>query len=237
MTVKDNESYYDEFADWYERHRHGGYHALIDDLETDLVVPLARDRDVLEIGCGTGLILRHVDRVASLAVGIDISEQMLRQAHRRGLNVARASATALPFSDEVFDLVYSFKVLAHVPELERALAEAARVTRVGGELVLEFYNPLSLRYLAKKVRKGRISDRTTEAAVYTRFDSLASLKKALPPGLELTKVAGIRVFTPHAALLRIPGLGRALAGLEWLARDSVLGHFGGFLALRLRRRF
>ncbi len=108
---------------------------------------------------------------------------------------------------------------------------------MGGELVLEFYNPMSLRYLAKKIRKGQISTTTTEAAVYTRFDTLSSLKKALPPEVELMRVAGIRVFTPHAALLRVPVLGRVLARLEWLARDSLLGHFGGFLALHLRRRF
>lgn len=235
MSVKDSETYYDEFADWYERHRHGGYHALIDQLETDLVLPLARDRDVLEIGCGTGLILRHIDRVADLAVGIDISEQMLRRARERGLNVARASATALPFADRTFDLVFSFKVLSHVEDIDRALAEAMRVTKVGGQLVLEFYNPLSLRYLSKKVWKGRISRQTTEAAVFTRFDGLGSLKKRLPPGLELTAVSGIRVLTPHAGLHKVPVVGRVLGRLEWYARDSWLRYFGGFLALHLRR--
>lgn len=236
MGLKDNEAYYDEFSDWYERERHDGYHALIDDLESDLVVPLSKDRDVLEIGCGTGLILRHVAPVARRAVGLDLSEGMLQKAQERGLETVKGSATELPFDDHEFDLVYSFKVLSHVPDLDRALAEAARVTRPGGELMLEFYNPLSLRYLAKRVRSGRISENTTEAAVYTRFDSLASLRRRLPAELSLRDVRGVRVFTPHAALHRVPGLRQVLARLEWLGRDSPLRYFGGFLVLHLQRR-
>src|SRR5262245_29395849 len=144
----DNRAYYDDFSHGYERERGRGYHQLLDDLEMSIVSPLARGRRVLEIGCGTGLILERIAREARSASGIDLSPGMLQTARARGLDVTLASATQLPFSDSSFDLVCSFKVLAHVPEIERALSEAARVTRPGGQLVLEFYNPWSLRYLA-----------------------------------------------------------------------------------------
>lgn len=236
MSDKSNEDYYDEFADWYERDRHGGYHALIDAMETDLVLPFAEGRKVLEIGCGTGLILRHVAPVAALAVGLDISPRMLERAQARGLNVVRASATELPFSDASFDLVYSFKVLSHVREIDRAFFEMARVTKPGGQLVLEFYNPWSLRYLAKRLRAGRISERTTEAAVFTRYDTLLSLKHRLPTSLVLERVSGIRVVTPAAFLHRLPVIKSLLRRVEWGARHSLLKFFGGFLVLHLRRR-
>ncbi len=235
MSHKDNQSYYDEFAGWYEKHRHDGYHALIDALESDLVVPLAADKRVLEVGCGTGLILRHLDPIADLAVGVDISPGMLGQAQARGLNVVRGSATHLPFETASFDLVYSFKVLSHVEDIDRAFSEMARVTVPGGRLVLEFYNPHSLRYLSKRVWSGRISKSTTEAAVYTRFDSLRSLRDRLPGSLRLDDVSGVRVVTPHAALHRIPGIRDVMAQLEWKARDSFLRYFGGFLVLHLTR--
>ena len=45
--MKDNRSYYDDFAAWYENERHGGYHALIDQLQVDLAKPLATGRDLL----------------------------------------------------------------------------------------------------------------------------------------------------------------------------------------------
>lgn len=233
---KSNEAYYDEFSAWYEKERHDGYHALIDDLESDLASRYAAGGRVLEVGCGTGLILRRVAPLAAEAVGIDISPGMLAQAAARGLNVVQGSATELPFDDASFDLVYSFKVLSHVEDIDRALAEMTRVTRPGGRLLLEFYNPWSLRWLAKRLRAGRISDATTEAAVYTRYDSLPSLRRRLPPALTLEGVHGVRVFTPHAAAHRVPGLRTVLSALEWRARDNPLRYFGGFLVLNLSRR-
>ena len=101
--------------------------AVIDDLEFDLLREYARDADVLEVGCGTGLILEKAAEVASRAVGVDISDGMLEQARERGLEVAQADASeSLPFEDESFDLVYSFKVLAHIEDIDAALQEMAR---------------------------------------------------------------------------------------------------------------
>ncbi|MCA9565154.1 MAG: class I SAM-dependent methyltransferase, partial [Myxococcales bacterium] len=146
------------------------------------------------------------------------------------------SATDLPFEDHSFDLVYSFKVLSHVEDIDRAFAEMTRVTRPGGKLLLEFYNPWSLRYLAKRLRAGRISANTTEAAVYTRFDSLPSLRQRLPAELQLDHVSGVRVVTPHSVVHRVPVLKNLMGTLEWKARDGLLRYFGGFLVLHLTRR-
>jgi len=63
--------------------------------------------------------------------------------------VVQGSVTDIPFPDARFDVVYSFKVLAHVERIREALAEMARVLRPGGYLLAEFYNPLSLRGLIK----------------------------------------------------------------------------------------
>ena len=57
----DNRRYYDEFSVSYERHRHAGYHAFIDDLESSLVRRyVTANSTVLEAGCGTWLVLGRI---------------------------------------------------------------------------------------------------------------------------------------------------------------------------------
>jgi len=236
MQRLDNRTYYDEFSDWYERARHRGYHALIDALELGVIAPELAGKRVLEAGCGTGLLLQGLKRHAREAVGVDLSAGMIARAADRGLCVAQASVTDLPFPDASFDVVCSFKVLAHVPPIDAALAELARVTRPGGRLVLEFYNPWSLRYLAKRIHPGHISERTTEAAVFTRWEPPGATVARLPDTLRVDGVRGVRVFTPAAAVHRIPGLRRAFARLERWAVDSPLRWFGGFLIVVATRR-
>lgn len=230
-------AYYDDFAAWYERERGRGYHQLIDDLEVEVAEPFARGRRVLEVGCGTGLILQRVAAVAASAKGIDISPGMLAKARERGLDVCEGVATKLPFEDGSFDLVYSFKVLAHVPEIRDALAEMARVCAPGGVILAEFYNPWSVRYLVKKLGgAGKVSETRTEAEVYTRFDSPDAIRAMLPPGVTLEGFRGVRVFTPVARAVSLPVVGAVLSHVERIALDSPLARFGGFLVAVIRKR-
>jgi SAM-dependent methyltransferase len=233
----DSRAYYDDFSTRYEKERHHGYHALLDELELDVALPLAGGRDVLEVGCGTGLILERLAGAARRAEGIDLSPGMLEKARSRGLTVREASATALPYPDAEFDLVVSFKVLAHVPDLALALREMARVCRPGGRVLAELYNPWSLRFLAKRLGgPGKISDGRSEADVFTRWDAPHRLRTVLPETLELDEVRGLRVFTPAAFVHRVPLLGATLARAERVVTRSPLRWFGGFLVLMATRR-
>lgn len=236
-TSERTRRYYDDFSATYDRGRDHGYHAMIDDLEISIVEPYARDRRVLEAGCGTGLILSRLDQVAADAVGVDVSSGMLRRAHERGLRVVQASITALPFKDESFDAVCSFKVLAHVPRIELALRELARVTRPGGHLILEVYNRWSLRYVARRLAgPRRIGNAHNEADVPTRWDSPREALARLPDSVELVDVRGVRVITPFAAVHRARMIAPWIARAERAASTSALRWLGGFLVLVLRRR-
>lgn len=229
--------YYDDFSASYERGRDRGYHALVDELELMALAPYSRGGRVLEAGCGTGLLLREIDRTADVAVGVDLSAGMLGLAHRRGLNVVQGSVTALPFGDGAFDTVCSFKVLAHVPDLDLALRELVRVTRPGGHLVLEVYNRWSLRYLARRISGARrIGARHTESDIPTRWLSPKEAIRALPGSVELVDVRGVRVLTPAAAVHRVPAVSRVLSVLERQALSSPARWLGGFLVLVLRKR-
>jgi ubiquinone/menaquinone biosynthesis C-methylase UbiE len=233
-------AYYDEFARGYERHRRPndphGYHALIDELEIDLVARYGKAKDILECGCGTGLLLERFASFARSAKGMDLSPGMLAKAKERGLDVQEGSVTELPFADESFDVTCSFKVLAHVPQIGKALAEMARVTRPGGVILAELYNPLSLRHLAKRaLPAGKISDSRKENEVYTRFDPPWVVPRILPPGTTLEAARGVRIVTPVAAAMRIPLLGSALRKLEFALADGPLSIFGGFYIAVIRK--
>ena len=232
------QTYYDRFAAGYEAERHHGYHRLIDELELELVRKHGAGRDVFEAGCGTGLLLREAATFARTAVGLDLSRGMLRPARARGLRVVQGSLTDVPLPSSSFDLVYSMKVLAHVPPIERAVAELARLVRPGGHLLLEFYNPYSLRYLAKRVGgPGRIAAGTTENDVFTRYDTVARARTYLPPDLEYVGVRGVRVVTPTSKVFALAPVGRLFSWAEHAACDApLLRHLGGFLIVVARKR-
>ena len=233
-------AYYDEFSVRYEAERRpnrpDGYHALIDDLEVELVERYGAGGDVLECGVGTGLLLERFARFAKSARGIDLSPGMLERARARGLDVREASVTAIPFGDASFDVTCSFKVLAHVPEIGRALAEMARVTRPGGVVIAEFYNPLSLRGLVKRLGpSGAISARKRESAVYTRFDAPWVIPRILPPSLHIEAARGVRIVTPTARVMRVPLVRDVVRFVERGLADTRAAVFGGFYVAVLRK--
>jgi ubiquinone/menaquinone biosynthesis C-methylase UbiE len=234
----DNRSYYDDFAGWYERERERGYHRMLDDLEIAAVERYGRDKDVLEAGCGTGLLLQRTAEFARTAQGIDLSRGMLEQAHARNLSVVQGSITALPYRDACFDVVYSMKVLAHIEDIRGALSEMARVTRPGGVVLAEFYNTRSLRYLVKRLKPpSAISSTTTDEAVYTRYDDKSAIQSYLPPGLTWEASRGVRIVTPVSHVHRVPGLGALVRRTESALADlPVARGLGGFLIAVLRRR-
>ena len=94
---------------------------------------------VLDVGCGTGLNLKWLERFAKDAravYGLDFDETALTFCRARGENfLTRASAVDLPFADETFDLATSFDVLVQLPGAdadESAIAEMRRVLKPRG---------------------------------------------------------------------------------------------------------
>ncbi len=238
MSRLDNRAYYDDFAGWYEKERHLPYHRMLDDLEVEVVERYGKDKDVLEVGCGTGLILHRAEQFARTATGIDLSGGMLAKAAQRGLSVAQASATALPIATASVDVAYSFKVLAHIPDITGAMREMARVVRPGGWVIAEFYNARSIRRLVKALKPPtKVSDQTHDEHVYTRYDDANAIKSYLPPELEWVTTRGIRVITPIAKVLEVPVLGAAVRWAEHRLADLAGARdIGGFLVAICRRR-
>ena len=106
----------------------------------------ARGKRVLEIGVGVGTDFIRFVRAGAIATGVDLTEHAVSLVRRRveleGLQaeVVQADAERLPFEDGAFDRVYSWGVLHHTPDSERAFSEALRVLAPGGEACIMLYS-------------------------------------------------------------------------------------------------
>jgi 2-polyprenyl-6-hydroxyphenyl methylase / 3-demethylubiquinone-9 3-methyltransferase len=114
-----------------------------------LINRLARDPrglQVLDIGCGGGLLAEDFAQLGCQVTGIDPSapsiETARAHAQQMGLSIEYRVGVgeSLPFSDETFDLVYCCDVLEHVNDVERVVAESTRVLKPSG---IYFYDTIN----------------------------------------------------------------------------------------------
>jgi ubiquinone/menaquinone biosynthesis C-methylase UbiE len=122
-----------------------GIEALLKDFYGDLLdapppFPVRAGSAVLDLGCGWGRVLKPVSDRGAIAIGIDLSGNMLKLARRHLAKnghkplLLQGDGTMLPFKDGSFDLVYSLLVLQHLSKENGKLVfeEIRRVLRPGG---------------------------------------------------------------------------------------------------------
>jgi ubiquinone/menaquinone biosynthesis C-methylase UbiE len=205
---------------------------------------------VLEVGCGTGIITEKIARRpgVSEAVGVDPCPGFVERARRRApqLRFEVADGRALPFPDHAVDGVVFATTLCHVPEPERAMAEARRVLRPDGFLLVYegdyvattvalarhdplqccvdaavaglVHDPWLVRRLAPLARQAGF---TTDALVdhgYLDTDSPAYTPSLIDVGADRLVAAGT-ITEPTAAALKDEARSRAGAG-------RYFGHIG-----------
>ena len=100
-----------------------------------------RFHKVLDLGCGTGVILEEIGRKYSTAelFGLDLSENMIAQARQRLKSTVELSvgdAENLPYADNSFDLVCCVESFHHYPDPAKALSEIKRVLKKDGIFLL-----------------------------------------------------------------------------------------------------
>lgn len=98
--------------------------------------PGRRDLQILDVGCGTGMMLVDMARLGN-AQGIDASDEALGFCRRRGLtSVQKGNVARLPFADDSFDVLTGVDILEHIDDDAGALREWGRVLKPGGRLFL-----------------------------------------------------------------------------------------------------
>jgi SAM-dependent methyltransferase len=129
----------------------------------------ARGQSVLEIGVGVGSDFVRWARAGADATGVDLTEHAIALVRRRleleGLtaDLQQADAERLPFPDGTFDVVYSWGVLHHTPDSDRAIAEAQRVLKPGGRLCVMLYARHSWLAYGLWVRHALLKGRPTRS--------------------------------------------------------------------------
>jgi SAM-dependent methyltransferase len=100
-------------------------------------------RRVLDVGCGTGQLMRRARPCYPTAqlIGVDLAGQMVATARaitltRLDVRYVHGRAECLPFTDDVFDLVFTTLSLRHWTDPSAGIAEIGRVLTPGGLLVL-----------------------------------------------------------------------------------------------------
>jgi 2-polyprenyl-6-hydroxyphenyl methylase/3-demethylubiquinone-9 3-methyltransferase len=130
---------YEGMADqWWEPYGKFAMLRWISAARATLIPPAPRPGAVLvDMGCGAGLLAPHAARLGYRHVGVDLVMTSLRLAAAHGVRAVKADAQRLPIADGVADVVSAGEILEHVPDLRAAVAEACRVLRPGGTLVID----------------------------------------------------------------------------------------------------
>jgi 2-polyprenyl-6-hydroxyphenyl methylase/3-demethylubiquinone-9 3-methyltransferase len=209
---------YDDLADEWWKPR-GGFAMLhwIAEARARLVPQAGRDGGLLlDLACGAGLLAPHLRGKGYRHVGLDLSVPALGQAREHGVLTVQGDVMRLPFADEVADVVVAGEVLEHVPDLAATVAEACRVLRPGGTLVID----------------------TIAATWFGRFSSI-TVGERIPAGppknlhdhtLYVDRKQLVEVAASRGVTLRLSGLRpSAVDYIQWLAgrRSSVRMVSGG----------
>ncbi|MEU0549630.1 methyltransferase domain-containing protein [Micromonospora sp. NPDC005979] len=172
------------------------------------LVPPARSPGavLVDLGCGAGLLAPHLAGKGYRHVGVDLTRSALVQAAGHGVRVVQGDATAVPLPDGCADVVSAGELLEHVPDWPRAVAEACRLLRPGGLLVLDTLNDTALARLVAV----RIAER------------LPTVPRGIhDPRLFVDARALVAECARHGVELRLRGIRPQVAGLlAWLVRRA-----------------
>ena len=102
---------------------------------------LKANSTVLDLGCGTGLLIKHFVDKTKFYVGVDISRELLKHAKGKAKSfpdstLVLADADNLPFPDQTFDVVFTVTLLQNMPDPNTTLAEINRVSKAKGSIIV-----------------------------------------------------------------------------------------------------
>ena len=141
---QENIAYFDRWAKTYDTGRISQWFQYTQSLAINALAP-TEDSNVLDLGCGTGAAVLQLGQflVEGRACGVDISEEMVRQASAKipeeliaRVEFRQGSSDAIPYADETFDGIICTNSFHHYPDPVQALQEMQRVLKDNGQIVV-----------------------------------------------------------------------------------------------------
>lgn len=139
----------EEFFHAFDRRRYSAQdhiQSFLDEFEFE-------GKNVLEIGTGHGADAEQIIERGANYTGVDLTQESITRTAKRfelfqlpNIGLANANAKHLPFASSSFDIVYSFGVLHHIPNVEAVVDEIDRVLKPRGEIGVMLYHKHSLNY-------------------------------------------------------------------------------------------
>ncbi|MEY8829756.1 class I SAM-dependent methyltransferase [Sedimentitalea sp. XS_ASV28] len=179
--------------------------ALEERLLLDRIGPV-RGLNVLDVGCGDGVLAIRLARSGALVTGVDASPEMIAAAERSAaeagvaLTLLVADAEAMPFADASFDIVISVATLCFSDDAERPMSEMARCLRGGGRFVLGELGRWNAWAALRRV-KAWLGSPVWRSARFRNRSQLISLARAT--GFTDANVTGAIFYPPFGVTARL----------------------------------
>jgi SAM-dependent methyltransferase len=243
--------FYREYLEAEERHWWfaGRRRILLSMLESVMPAVSGGSRRLLDVGCGSGFLLRDFRRYGR-AFGVDANEEAIRACRARGLDVEHVTSSPLPFERESFDVITALDVLEHLEDDVGTIDDLYRLLKPGGVLLVtvpafmflwgthDEVNEHKRRYTARQLT-GRLVKSGFQPSRTTYFNTLlfppiaavrlvrrfrrSRTRRASDLGVTPRGVVDIvlaRVFAFEAVLLRHVDLPFGVSVLATATKDS-----------------
>lgn len=196
----------------------------------------AKGKTLLEIGVGIGTDFIRFVRAGAIATGVDLTQHAVDLVRKRveleGLSatVVQADAESLPFDDDSFERVYSWGVLHHTPDTQKAVNEAIRVLAPGGTLTMMVYHRHSWVSYGLWLRRA-----------LARGKPFQSLSRILSEHMESAGTKGYTVAEARAMVAALEDVTVEPIGtsydrsMMWAAARIAPNRLGWFLVVRGRK--
>lgn len=150
------------------------------------LLPNHKNINVLDLGCGTGILLRRLDKSFN-NYGLDISLDMLKYARSTdtGDNLIQGDCEQLPFFDNIWNVVISRSAIHHVPFPEKAFDEIYRSLAKDGVLIIS--EPCIDSIMIRLIRYVLYKDEKKFSDAHKAFRSQDLIKSMEKSGFTITK--------------------------------------------------